>query len=325
MRQPAGRSETGAAEPRTDRCGAVDVIVSPSAALPDGRTGTDPGSAWSPIAASLKVLLPTTPEPIAASGSMHCRSLPRTARRVARALHRDCPRGSRESGPAEEPSDARPDKETPRIRRSGALGREELGAARSRGARSLGGGRRRLRGRCRGRCLGRRRRCHGRACGGGRRIACDDSATERGREGQCEQDSLDHDWGILRAKGAGGSGASRGRGRPRRRTIDSADERPPDFRGPNPCSGLSSRATARASTAPGPLGPGRDRSFDECNGRDRSGPHRLPHLRPARPDAARTSTTPPRTGGVVDQITGPAVPVSAAVAHTGVTIDDPAD
>lgn len=25
---------------RTDRCGAVDVIVSPSAALPDGRTGT---------------------------------------------------------------------------------------------------------------------------------------------------------------------------------------------------------------------------------------------------------------------------------------------
>jgi len=50
-RRGAGPTATGGHRmggARTDRCGAVDVVVSPSAALPDGRTGTDPGPAWVP-------------------------------------------------------------------------------------------------------------------------------------------------------------------------------------------------------------------------------------------------------------------------------------
>ena len=39
-RRRAAMPKTCPVRGRTDRCGAVDVIVSPSAALPDGRTGT---------------------------------------------------------------------------------------------------------------------------------------------------------------------------------------------------------------------------------------------------------------------------------------------
>jgi hypothetical protein len=245
---------------RTDRCGAVDVIVSPSAALPDGRTGTDPGSAWSPIAASLKVLLPTTPEPIAASGSACFRSLPWTRHRVARALHREVRRpvsGGPTSGVATGASDCPQTGKTPRIRWIRGARARGLGAARSRLARShLGCGRRRFRRRCRGgRGLDGGRRCDSGARGAGRRIAGHDGATERGRESQREQNSLDHDWGILRCEGRRRVRSLAWPGeRPRRRTIDIADQRSPDFRGPKPCSGLSSRARTRARVL---LGPGR--------------------------------------------------------------------
>src|SRR5438045_5729251 len=73
--------------------GQTDAALSTSSSRPaphclTAGPGRGPGSAWSPIAASLKVLLPTTPEPIAASGSVCFRSLPWTRHRVAHALHR---------------------------------------------------------------------------------------------------------------------------------------------------------------------------------------------------------------------------------------------
>ena len=102
----------------------------------------------------------------------------------------------------------------PRIRRSGALSSASLRGAR--GCRwDIRGGRRRrwsTHGRgggwsthgwgaaagrsAHGRSAGAGRRAPGRSAGAGRRVARDDRAAERGRHGQGEQDSLDHDRGI---------------------------------------------------------------------------------------------------------------------------------
>src|SRR5580765_4427536 len=108
----AGRASGPLVRSRTDRCGTVDVVVSPSAALPHGRPGRIPDR---PTVPDRRVFEGSPPDDAGAGPSID----PGALQASEELGSRDCTRIAREAttGLVEDPDTD----ETPRVRRPGAF------------------------------------------------------------------------------------------------------------------------------------------------------------------------------------------------------------